>query len=236
MHEDRHIRFGGDTIPAKIASDPKIIRPARKMTSTPIAGTNRENIQMEDAWETYDQPYSLYLGDGSEDSIQEAIQTVAEKLFKTGWQVLEDDYEPDIFRLAYYKGPFEVENRYTRIGKFDITFRCRPERFLKTGDTPVSVASGESLPNPTAQTAKPLIHIEGSGSGNLTVGDTTMAFTGLVDYLNIDCDTMNVYRLASENRNSLMTGEFPVLKSGQNPITFTGGITSVTITPRFWVI
>lgn len=236
MHDNRRITFGGDEIPAKIASDPKIIRPTRKMTSTPIAGTNREHIQMEDAWETYDQPYSLYLGDGTEDSIQEAIQTVAEKLYKTGWQVLEDDYEPDIFRLAYFKGPFEVENRYTRLGKFDITFTCRPERFLKTGDIPVSIASGESLPNPTAQTAKPLIHIVGSGSGTLTVGDTTVSISGLIDYLNIDSDTMRCYRLPAENRDSLMTGEFPVLKSGQNPISFNGGITSVTITPRFWVI
>lgn len=236
MHEDRTITFGGDTIPAKIASDPNIIRPTRKMTSTPIAGTNRESIQMEDAWETYDQPYSLYLGDGTEDSIQEEINAVAEKLYKTGWQVLEDDYEPDVYRLAYFKGPFEVENKYTRIGKLDITFRCRPERFLKTGDTPISVESGGNIINQTTQTAKPLIYIEGSGSGTLTIGDTTMTFTGIADYLNIDCDSMNVYRLPTENKNSLMSGEFPVLKSGENIINYTGGITTVTITPRFWVI
>ena len=63
-----------------------------------------------------------------------------------------------------------------------------------------------------------------------------MEFTGIVDYLNIDCDKMDVYRLSSENRNNLMSGTFPVLFEGENSITISGGISSVTITPRFWVI
>ena len=147
-----------------------------------------------------------------------------------------DDYEPDIFRLAYYQGGFDVTNKKTRVGKFDIAFRCRPERFLTSGSTAVTVASGGKVTNPTTFDAKPLIHIVGSGSGTLTVAGTVMSFTDMVDYLNVDCDTMDVYRLASENRNSLMTGSFPVLHTGDNTITYTGGITSVSITPRWWKI
>jgi phage-related protein len=63
-----------------------------------------------------------------------------------------------------------------------------------------------------------------------------MSFEGITDYLNIDCDRMDVYRLPSENRNSLMTGDFPVLSSGDNIVSYSGGITSVTITPKFWTI
>jgi phage-related protein len=63
-----------------------------------------------------------------------------------------------------------------------------------------------------------------------------MSFTGITDYLNIDCDTMDVYRQAAENKNNLMTGSFPVLPSGNSTVTFTGGISTVTITPRWYVI
>ena len=63
-----------------------------------------------------------------------------------------------------------------------------------------------------------------------------MSFTGITDYLYIDCDTMNVYRLSSENKDSLMTGEFPVLKPGSNTISFTGGITSCKIVPKWFTI
>lgn len=232
----RRIAFGGDVVPAYIASAPHIIRPTRKGTVTPIPGSSRELVEMEDAWESYDQPYSMFIGDGTPDSIQEALNEVAKVLYKTGLQILLDDYEPDYFRLAYYQGPFDVENRYTRLGKFDITFRCRPERFLISGNNPVTVSSGDKLVNPTAFAAKPLIHIEGSGSGTVTVAGTVMSFTDLVDFVNVDCDKMDVYRQPAENKNNLMTGEFPVLPSGENTISFTGGITSVTITPRYWVI
>lgn len=231
---DRTITFGGEQIPAYIGSTRNIIKPVRKMTVTQIAGTNREVVEMQDAWETYDQTYSLFVGDGTEDCTETALAAVAKVLYKTGWQTLVDDYDSDHYRLAYYQGGFEVDNRYTRLGVFNVSFRCRPERFLNSGSTAVTVASGGTIVNPTTFAAKPLIHITGSGSGTLTVAGTTMAFTGIVDYLNIDCDKMDVYRLPTENRNNLMTGEFPVLKSGSNAVSYTGGITGCTITPNWW--
>ena len=97
---DREITFGGVEIPAHVASTPHIIRGVRKMQVTPIAGTNREVVEMEDAWENYDQPYSFYLGDGSEDSIQEKLCAVADIVSKKGYQILIDDYEPDIYRIV----------------------------------------------------------------------------------------------------------------------------------------
>lgn len=233
---DRRITFGGEEIPAYIASSPHIIRATRKMSITPIPGTNREHIEMEDAWEPYDQPYSLFIGDGSEDSIQQAANAVALKLYKTGWQILEDDYEPYIYRLAYFQGPFDIENRYTRLGRFNINFRCRAERYLKEGNDPVSVNNGDTITNPTANNSKPLIHITGSGDGTLTIQGQTISLTDLTDYINIDSDTMDCYRQPSENMNSHMTGAFPVLFSGDNNISFNGGIATVTITPRFYVI
>lgn len=233
---DRKITFGGEEIPAYVASAPAIIRPKRKMTVTKIAGTNREVVEMEDAWETYDQPYSMFVGDGSMDFIQSALDEVARVLNKTGWQTLLDDYDPDYYRLAYYQGGFNVENRRTRVGVFDISFKCRPERFLISGNNEVNIPSGDSIFNPTAFSSKPLIRITGSGNGTLTVAGTTMSFTNIADYLYIDCDKMDVYRLPSENRNSLMTGDFPVLKSGNNVVSFTGGISSVMITPKWWTI
>ena len=233
---EKYITFGGDQIPAHIAETPKRIKPKRKMTVVQIPGTNREVVEMEDAWETYDQPYRMFVGDGSNDCVIPAIDQVTAKLYKTGWQTLADDFDPDHYRLAYFEGPYDIEDRYTKLGVFEITFKCRAERFLNSGSTPVAVSSGNTITNPTLYNSKPLIHITGSGSGTLTVAGVTMSFTGIVDYLNIDCDRMDVYRLSSEDKNNLMTGDFPVLKPGANTISFSGGITSVTITPKWFVI
>jgi len=233
---DKRITFGGEEVPAFIAEVPKSIKPKRKTLVTQIAGSNREVVEMEDAWESYDQTYTLFVGDGSEDSVRGAIDEVARVLSKTGYQVLTDDYDPDHYRMAYFDSQVSIDNRYTRLGKFDVVFHCRPEKFLVSGNTPMGVANNGTLFNPTGFASKPLIRITGSGNGTLTVAGVTMAFTGISDYLNIDCEKMNVYRLPAENRNNLMTGEFPVLKSGENLIAFTGGISTVTITPKFWTL
>lgn len=233
---DRHITFGGETIPANVAATPKIIRARRKLTVTQIAGTNREVVDMEDAWECYDQPYKLFVGDGTLDSVQPLLDSVASVLYKKGWQILLDDYEPDIYRLAYYQGGFEVDNRYTRLGVFDISFRCRPERFLTSGSTAVTVASGSTLTNPTAFNALPLIKITGSGNGTITVAGVTMTITGMADYLYLDCEKQDCYRLPTENKNSLVSGNYPVLKSGANTVSYTGGITGCQITPKWMTI
>lgn len=233
---DRKISFGGEVVPAYIGAAPNIIRAVRKVTVVQVAGTNREIVDMQKAWECYDQPYELFVGDGTADNIQEKLTNVARVLYKDGWQELLDDYEPDIYRLAYYTGPFDVENRHTRLGKFKVSFRCRPERYLRNYGSAVITAAGGTITNPTIYEAKPLIHIVGSGDGTVTIADQTMTFSGLVDYVNVDCDTMDVYRLPAENRNSVMSGSFPVLVEGNNTVSVTGGITSLTITPRFFVI
>lgn len=232
--ETRQITFGGETVPAYVASAPRINKPVRKMSVTPIAGTNREAVEMEYAWETYDQTYTLFVGDGSEDCTESLMMAVAKALYKDGWQTLVDDYDEDHYRLAYYQGGINAENRYTRLAKFDVTFKCRAERFLNIGDTAVTLASGDTLTNPTTFIAKPLIKITGSGNGTLTVNGTMMSFTGITDYLYIDCDKMDVYRLPTENKNSLMTGNFPVLGAGENIVSYTGGITGCEITPKWW--
>lgn len=234
--DKRQIIFGGDVIPAHVASTPRIIKAKKKITSTPIPGSSREHIEEEEAWEEYDQPYSFFIGDGSVDGIQEKLNEVARVLHKKGWQVLIDEYEPDYFRLAYHKGGFDVENRYTRLGKFNLTFRCRPERYLISGSNPEAISSGDKIINPTDYESQPLIYITGSGSGTLTIQGQTIEITGMTDYLYIDSDIMDTYRQPGENRNSLMTGEYPVLKPGENNISYSGGISGVTITPRFFVI
>ena len=191
---------------------------------------------MQDAWDCYDQPYSLFVGDGSEDSIQHVLDDTARVLSKSGWQKLIDDYEPDIYRLAYCPGGFDVKNKKTRVGTFDITLRCRPERFLRVFDSEMNVQKNDTVYNPTVYIARPLIHITGSGNGTLTVGSTTVTIKNMVDYLNIDCDKQDIYRQPTENRNSCMEGDFPLLYPNSNVITYTGGITSVSITPKFWIL
>ena len=54
---------------------------------------------------------------------------------------LEDDYHPDEYRLGLFKSGLEVDPvSMSRAGEFDIVFDCKPQRFLKSGEVPVSGA------------------------------------------------------------------------------------------------
>jgi phage-related protein len=154
---------------------------------------------------------------------------------KTGYQRLEDSFEPDVFRLAYYNGSGNVTNELTMYGETTLTFTCRPERFLKSGEDEQTVTNGDKLNNPTRFEAKPLIHIEGSGTVAIKIGDKTM-FANITDFINLDSDRMNAYRLPSENMNNYVSGTFPTIPDGIQEVTLTGSVTKCTITPRYYTI
>lgn len=59
---------------------------------------------------------------------------------------LEDDYHPDEYRLGLFKSGLEVDPvSMSRAGEFDIVFDCKPQRFLKSGEVPVSGADWSNV-------------------------------------------------------------------------------------------
>lgn len=81
-----------------------------------------------------------------------------------GYQRLEDTFHPDEYRMAVFADKFEVKPiEYNTASKFDIVFDCQPQRFLKDGETAISVSDGDTLDNPTPFEAHPLIMTEGFG-------------------------------------------------------------------------
>ena len=80
-----------------------------------------------------------------------------------GYQRLEDTFHPNEFRMAIFVDEFEVKPiEYATASEFEITFNCKPFRYLKSGETAVSKKSG-TLTNPTLFKSSPLLAIEGYG-------------------------------------------------------------------------
>lgn len=148
---------------------------------------------------------------------------------------LSDDYHPDEFRLALYKSGLDVEPvSYNRAGEFDITFDCKPQRFLTSGEAVTTLTASGTIANPTAFDAQPLLVV--TGTGTLTVNGVQITISA--SPTTIDCESMEAYN-GNTSRNGdivLSPNEFPVLSPGSNTITLSAGITKVEITPRWWRI
>lgn len=218
-----------------VSEAPAFEHPTRKQTVYTVPGRNGAVIFQDDAWEDVARSYNVWTA-FDVDSLSEKVNAFEAMLNSMkGYQRLEDSFEPDVFRLGYYSGGDSFTNRMMTAGAATINFTCRPERFLKSGEFPIAVTNGAKIVNDTRYTAKPLIHIEGSGTVTVQIGGNTISAT-LTDYINIDCESMNAYRLATENKNSDISGSFPQILTGSNTVGITGTTTLVTVTPRFFMI
>lgn len=57
-----------------------------------------------------------------------------------GYQRLELSWLPDEYRLAAFHGDIEASMKnWNGMGKFDLTFNCKPQRFLKSGEEPIYI-------------------------------------------------------------------------------------------------
>lgn len=153
-----------------------------------------------------------------------------------GYCRLSDDYNPHEFRMARFVGPIDFDMRFmNRGGECALAFDCKPQRFLFSGEEKREFEEPATIWNETAFDAKPLITVYGSGAGQITIGDTTVSFSDISDYVTLDCDIQDAYK-GTLNKNSTMTGSFPVLHPGENVIAFSGGVTKIDIIPRWWTL
>ena len=160
---------------------PESVHPQRRGDAYQIAGRNGTQRREDGTFENYDQPYEVWFRDFStkRDVYQVSRDLAGFLLGSSGYCRLEDTYEPDVFRLACYAGPMNVEAALRRYGRATLVFDCQPERYLKTGEKPVTLFENVDLVhdshgvsttihNPTEFDAAPLIRFTGTGSFTIT--------------------------------------------------------------------
>ena len=96
---------------------------------------------------------------------------------KKGYCRLTDEYNPNEYRMAVYKSGLEVDPAQLRAGEFTITFECKPQRWLTSGETATAVASGGTVTNPTLFESKPLLEVK--GYGKISINGQTIERYGL---------------------------------------------------------
>lgn len=119
-----------------------------------------------------------------------------------GYQRLADTFHPNEYRMAAFIDGIDVKPvKYNTASEFEITFNCKPQRFLTSGETAVSVASGGKVTNPTLFDAKPQLQVWGYGDidlggaeisiANATYGNVLLAQSGTDLTITLDMSVMN---------------------------------------------
>lgn len=227
--------------------------PEREYNVVSVAGRNGDLIISNNRYENIDVTYPAWIADSFKTNLENFRSML---LATSGYARLTDTYHTDEFRAAYFSGGIKVDARSRNdAGEFDITFNCKPQRFLTSGETSVSITSGDTITNPTLFDALPTIFV--AGYGTLTIGDDVIEISNSFDSIVIDSEIMDCYATSQnpvvnsaivgtavlgystyqENANgavSFGTGDFPVLASGDTTITYDNTITAVIVTPRWF--
>lgn len=233
------IVWGGkssDDIRVVVERYPTLSRPVRKQEIVQVPGRNGDLIFQQDVFENYIQPYDIYIS-AEVPRLPLVARKVAAWLYAPkGYQRLEDGYEPDFYRMAYYSGPTDIENIMNRFGRATIEFSCKPQRFSRTGEWPVLYEAPGILFNPFQFSAEPLIKVSGNGKGALQIGGYQMDILTLNGTITLDSQTQNAYQNTQNKNGAIRAPEFPKLDPGENEIAWTGGIQRVEIIPRWWTL
>lgn len=208
--------------------------PARVYESQPIPGRNGEIVVSANRLENVELTYPAYVYTDFRRNLRKLRSFL---LSRVGYCRLEDTYQPGEYRMALFRDALEVDvTARNDAGRFDVTFFCKPQRFLLSGEeTQVFTAAG-SIYNPTMFDARPLIRVYGTGEVGL--GNGTITITAADGYTDLDCDVMEAYK-GTANKNQyvqLSSLDFPVLPPGETGIALGSGITRVEIIPRWWEV
>jgi len=175
---------------------------------------------------------------------------------RVGYCRLEDDYDPDHFRLARFQGPLRFTPGFlNRTAECTLTFDCKPQRWLKSGEYPISVTDKTVLWNLTGYPAAPVIRIEGTDGSICEVILKNDAEAEMDAYLTIpsgnsgniclDCESGRVYvdvngvAVPVSATYAETSHRLPVLRPGYTQFAvyeISGSVTKVEIIPRWWTL
>lgn len=153
-----------------------------------------------------------------------------------GYRRLETSDDTEHYWMARVKNGARIEQRLRVLNPFEIEFDCKPQRYLKSGETAVTFDVAGTLVNPAGFPALPIIKVYGSGAGTVSVGGVTVTINDMTDFLILDCENDNAYNNDGNQNLNIKAPVFPVLEAGENGIAFTGGVTKIEIIPRWWVL
>ncbi len=140
--------------------------PERDVESLEIAGRSGDYLLDKGRWKNIDVTYTAGAFGSDQSEFATKIRQFRNLLAsRYGYHRLTDTYNPSEYRLGVFKNAVEVEaNSYKRAGEFDLVFNCKPQRYLTSGETELTVTSGQTITNPTLFDSSPLLAVKGYGT------------------------------------------------------------------------
>lgn len=230
-----------------ISGDQTFNSPERNVNKVSIPGRNGDLIISDGSFKNYDYSYDCFL---AYDLDHKAREFRSWLLSKEGYFRLEDDYHPEEFKMASFKGPIDFEVTLLTAGVSTLTFDCKPQRYLKIGEIMIKLGVNDTqitLLNPTYFKSKPIIRIGGEGNAKISITNEAGELQEIAvsqvhtttDDIVINSEIEQTYLESTytfyNKFLTLSTLNYPTLSPGKNTITKEGNV-YINIIPRWFML
>lgn len=232
----------------RVSGDKTFGAPERDFEEVEVPGKSGSLTFDKGRFKNYTVEYEASILGKDERDFQTKIDALRSFLMsRYSYKRLEDTYHPEEFRLAKYVGGFDPEVIMMQGSNFTLEFDCKPQRFYKSGEFPITVDHNTILYNYTYYEAKPIIRVYGYGTlnfGTMEIVITDHSEAG-IPYIDIDSDMKDCAYDGTncnpyvEFRSGDLERDFPVLLPGETSVSFIdegNHIEKVEITPRWYTI
>lgn len=144
-----------------VQAPPAYTFPERDVEIQHIPGRNGDVVIDKKCYKNVNRVYSIAsVFRSGTDFIANSERLIEWLTSNPGYQRLEDSYDPDVYRMATYKEGGSLVNYWDQATALNITFECKPQRYLKVGEIPVEFTGNLlHIYNPTLMPALPMITI-----------------------------------------------------------------------------
>lgn len=214
--------------------------PSFDMDLTSVPGRSGDLIVSNKRFSNVKVTYTVFFARKNTAELSDAIRIIKGWLYTEPdrYHEITDSYHPGFHRYGVISGSLDIEEQLRKIGSFKVTFSCKPFLYSAEGQQKIEIPnSGFMVTNPYPFPSRPYLRVDGSGDVSLTIQsgshNDTWQMKGIAQYIECDSEQMNFYK-DTELQNLKVTGDsFPMLYPGDNTISFTGNVKSISLIPRW---
>lgn len=219
--KDSYIDFG-----IIIAKRPSIPSPKRRISYIDIPSRDSSLRYDEGTYEDI----TIILESSIKDvtNVADKIDNIKARLSGAGESDLIFSFQASKKYIAQVVNSIDFKQVYKFISTFPIVFNCRPFKYSTDNEVITITQSPSIINNEGTFKNEPVIKVYGSGDITININDESILIKDVDEYVTIDSVLKDCYK-DYVLKNSDMIGDFPILNTGENVVSFSSSVSKMDI-------
>ncbi|MGI6678456.1 MAG: distal tail protein Dit [Dehalobacterium sp.] len=214
-----------------ISKRPNLPSPKRRVHYMDIPGRHGRVQYDEKTYE--DITIVVECGLKDTENLVERLDAIKAWLFNAGESDLVFSFGEDNKYVAQVVNAIDFTQVYKYTSSFPVIFNCQPFKYAVENEIINLNESDITINNPGSLESEPVIYVYGNGDILLNINKQIIELSGVDGKIILNSEIQDCYDDEMNNINSKMTGEFPLLKPGENTIIWTGNVTKLEVLPNW---